>query len=165
MFRNGDDSENNSETNMTIENVIIRAARLKLEELERAVVNGVSKYSKVDFYGVDVDDPVPLRLQILGLTDVRFIENNGLTPEEEKVLWLIDTEAEGMFDPEFLTWECWEEGSDFLSAKNRLLALYQKLGLDVGFPAEEYHGHLHENEFYQPNPPKFRERLSKAVPD
>ena len=116
---------------MGVENVIIRTARLKLEELERTVVNGVSQYGKIDFFGVDIDDPVPLRLQILGLTDVRFMENNGLTQEEEKVLWLIDAEAEGMFDPEFPTWGCWEEGSEFLSAKNRLLTLYQKLGLNV----------------------------------
>jgi len=122
---------------MAIENAIIRAARLKLEELESAVVNSVSKHGKIDFYGIDIDDSVPLRLQILGLTDVRFMENNGLTPAEEKILWLIDAEAEGMLDPEFLTWRCWDEGSDFLSVKNRLLSLYQKLGLDVGSPSAE----------------------------
>ncbi len=130
--------DKNSEMNMAIENAIIRAARLKLEELESTVVNSVSKHGKIDFYGVDIDDSVPLRLQILGLTDVRFMENNGLTPEEEKILWLIDAEAEGMLDPEFLTWRCWDEDSDFLSVKNRLLAFYQKLELDVGsLSAEE----------------------------
>ncbi len=123
--------DQNCEMDMTIENAIIRAAKHKLEALEISVVNGVSTYGKVDFYGVDIDDPVPLRLQILGLTDVRFLEDNGLTPEEEKILLLIDAEAEGMLDPEFLTWGFWEEDSDFIPVKNKLLALYQKLGLDI----------------------------------
>ena len=122
---------------MAIANAIIRAAEHKLEALENSVVNGVSKNGEIDFYGVDIDDPVPLRLQILGLTDVRFLDDNGLTPEEEKILLLIDAEAEGMLDPEFLSWRCWEEDSDFLPVKNKLLALYQKLGLDIVSPPTE----------------------------
>ena len=109
--------DQNCEMDMTIENAIIRAAKHKLEALEISVVNGVSTYGKVDFYGVDIDDPVPLRLQILGLTDVRFLEDNGLTPEEEKILLLIDAEAEGMLDPEFLTWGFWEEDSGFIASR------------------------------------------------
>ena len=130
-LRNQMPLDQNSEMDMTIENAIIRAAKHKLEALEISVVNCVSTYGKIDFYGVDIDDPVPLRLQVLGLTDVRFLEDNGLTPEEKKILWSIDVEAEGMLDPDFLTWGCWEEDSDLLPVKNKLLALYQKLGLEV----------------------------------